>query len=255
MRHFVEFLTYTGQFCRFLGQTIVLCLRHPPPSRALWEQFYRIGVSSLPVVLFAGTCTGMVLGSHGFFTLEPLGMTNSVGAIVAKTIIVEMGPALTAFMITGRSGAAVAAELGSMTISEQISAIRSMGIDPIWYLVLPRIVAGLLVTPVLTSFCNFFGVVGGYIATVYFFGVSSMGFLEEIPKTVTLFDLFGGLFKASVFGALIFSICCYQGLKANQGAEGVGRVTTQSVVISYIAVLFFNFLMTLLINNMRNFFV
>ena len=169
--------------------------------------------------------------------------------MVTKAMMVELGPVLTAFMVTGRVGAAMCAELGTMRVTEQIDALRSMSIDPLRYLVAPRFLAGFFMMPLLTVFSCIMGIIGGFILSVYFYHMPANVFLDPLPDHITTFDFFSGLVKSFVFGVLIVTISCYKGMCTTGGAAGVGRSTTHSVVICYSFILIGNFLLTLFLNN------
>lgn len=211
-------------------------------------QMMRIGVTSLPVVAIAGFSTGMVLAAQSFFQLADKGLTEATGIMVAKAMLTEIGPFLTAFMITGRVGASICAELGTMRVSEQISALRSLEIDPVYFLVTPRVQAGILAIPLLTLFNNAMGILGSFLISTRVFNMSPATFLNPIPIYLSRFDLFTGLAKSVVFALIIIGVSCYKGLNTRGGAEGVGKSTTESVVISYAIILISNFLLTLGLN-------
>lgn len=210
---------------------------------------YEVGVLSLPVVAVTGFSTGMVLAAQSFFQLSDKGLASATGLMVAKAMMVELGPVLTAFMVTGRVGAAMCAELGTMRVTEQIDALRSMAVDPLQYLVAPRFIAGTLMLPLLTVFSCIMGIIGGYVIAVYYYGMAPNTFLDPLPIHITVFDFFSGLAKAFVFGIIIVTISCYRGMSTRGGAAGVGRATTNSVVICYSVILIGNFLLTIALNN------
>jgi phospholipid/cholesterol/gamma-HCH transport system permease protein len=167
-------------------------------------------------------------------------------------MITELGPVLTAFMVTGRVGAAMCAELGTMRVTEQIDALETMAVNPNRYLVAPRILAGTFMMPILTIFSMVMGILGGYLISVFYFGMAPSAYLDPMPMHISMFDLFTGITKAFVFGALIMTISCHKGMKTHGGAAGVGRATTNSVVISYCFILFTNFFLTVALNIFRS---
>lgn len=236
---------HLGAYVRLCAQTLQSLIARPPPWELLRDQIYQMGVLSLPVVAITGLSTGMVLATQSFIQLSDKGLASATGILVVKAMLSELGPILSAFMITGRVGAALCAQLGSMQVTEQIDALRSMAASPIDYLLAPRFLAAMISAPLLTLFSNFMGVFGGYIIATCVFGLSSSNYLDPLPQNVTPFDLVTGLVKSLVFGFLMVSICCYKGLNAKGGAAGVGRATTQSVVACYSSFLVFNFAMTL----------
>ena len=239
-----------GEYALLIFRVIVATIRRPPGWNLLQQQFYEFGVLSLPVVAFTGLSTGMVLAAQSFFQLEDKGLASATGLMVGKAMLTELGPVLTAFMVTGRVGAAMCAELGTMQVTEQVDALRSMAVNPLRYLIAPRIIAGTVMLPLLTCFSSLTGIAGGYYISVHFFNMSPNDFIDPIPVHVEPFDFFSGMAKALFFGILISTISCYKGLNTKGGAAGVGRATTNSVVICYSCILLANFLLTLAMNMM-----
>ncbi|MBN4066508.1 ABC transporter permease [Simkania negevensis] len=252
MREFIEGLLRVvyalGCYVRLVVEAVVVACRRPPTWSLVRDQFYNIGVLSLPVVAITGFSTGLVLAVQSFFQLSDKGFVNLTGLMVTKAMITELGPVLTAFMVTGRVGAAMCAELGTMRVSEQIDALKSMAVDPSWYLIAPRFIGGIVMVPILTIFSGVMGVVGAYLLAVYFFGMTPHTFFEPIPNHISNFDFFTGFIKSFFFGVWITTISCYKGMKTKGGAAGVGRSTTNSVVITYSMILLSNFLITLGLN-------
>lgn len=244
-----SFFNAVGEFTLLIVGVIGVTLRRPPQINLIRDQMFEIGVMSLPVVAITGFSTGMVLAAQSFFQLADKGLASATGIMVAKAMIVELGPVLTAFMVTGRVGASMCAELGTMRVTEQIDALRSMAINPLRYLVAPRFIAGILMMPLLTVFSCIMGIIGGYIIAVHFYHMSPRSFLDPLPEHITTFDFFSGMVKAFVFGVMIVTISCYKGMTTSGGAAGVGRSTTNSVVICYSVILIGNFLLTLFMNN------
>jgi phospholipid/cholesterol/gamma-HCH transport system permease protein len=160
-----------------------------------------------------------------------------LGGAVGKAVVIELGPVLTALVIAGRVGASIAAELGTMKVTEQIDALEAMAIDPVRYLVMPRFVSGIIMLPVLTIFSNFIAILGGLAVSVWFLDLSTYSFLNSLKMFFDMHDLFGGLLKSVAFGAIIAIIGCYNGLQTSGGAEGVGKSTTRAVVVSSILIL------------------
>jgi phospholipid/cholesterol/gamma-HCH transport system permease protein len=243
-----QFIEHIGQYLRLSIDSLKQLVTNPPPLSLILNQLYDIGVSSLPVVAVTGLSSGLVLAAQSFFQLGDKGMADVTGLVVSKAMMTELGPVLSAFMVTGRVGAAICAEIGSMKVSEQVDALESMAVSPIRYLIAPRIISGIIMMPLLTIFGIVMGVIGGYIVAVHLFNMSGASFFDPISASLTLFDLFSGLIKAFLFGFFIMSVSCYKGLTANGGAAGVGRSTTQSVVISYCCILLSNFFMTMGLN-------
>jgi phospholipid/cholesterol/gamma-HCH transport system permease protein len=224
-------------------------LFHRPPDWALIrEQLYNIGVLSVGVVAITGFTTGIVLAAQSFYQLGEKGLSGITGVLVTKAMITELGPILTAFMVTGRVGSSMCAEIGSMKVTEQIDALKSMAVQPTRYLIAPRFFAGTIMIPLLTLFSAVMGMIGGYLISVLFFHMSSANYFNPISLHVSVYDLATCLIKASIFGVLLVTVCCYKGLRTSGGAAGVGKATTQSVVTSYVLILIFDLLLTMGLN-------
>ena len=247
-----RFLTATGDYVILIWSVIIATLKRPPRWSLIREQLYNIGVLSLPVVAMTGFSTGLVLAAQSFFQLSDKGLAGATGLMVGKAMITELGPVLTAFMVTGRVGAAMCAELGTMRVTEQIDALETMSVNPNRYLIAPRFIAGAFMMPLLTVFSIFMGIFGGYLISVFYFKMPPTTYFDPMPIYITNFDLFTGIVKAIIFGILIITISCYKGLTTRGGAEGVGRATTNSVVICYAFILITNFLITLGLNLLQS---
>lgn len=238
-----------GAYTLLLGEVTWYTFKRPPAWRLIREQLYHIGVLSFGVIAITGFATGLVLATQAFFQLQDKGMTAVTGIMVGKAMVTELGPVLTAFMVTGRVGAAMCAELGTMKVTEQIDAMQSMGVNPSRYLISPRFIAGTAMLPFLTVFCVVMGIFGGYLISVYFFDMVPSTFLDPLSENITNLDIFTCILKSLVFGGLIVSIACYKGMQTQGGAQGVGSATTNSVVISYSTILIVNFLITLFVSS------
>ncbi len=247
IRHFY-FLQSLGEYVQLMVAVVTATFRRPPSWSLVREQLYEIGVMSLSVVALTGFSTGLVLAAQSFYQLADKGLAGATGLMVGKAMITELGPILTAFMVTGRVGAAMCAELGTMRVTEQIDALQSMAVNPNRYLLAPRYLAGFFMLPLLTIFSIIMGIFGGYLISVHFFGMTASSFFDPMPDYITHFDLFSGIVKAVFFGFLIVTICCYRGMTTSGGAAGVGRATTNCVVICYTCILFFNFFITVGLN-------
>lgn len=252
--YFAQLIEGVGSYIFLITQVIWETLKRPPALNLIRDQMFEIGVRSLPVVAITGFSTGMVLAAQAFFQLSDKGLASATGLMVTKAMMVELGPVLTAFMVTGRVGAAMTAELGTMRVTEQIDAIKSMAVNPIRYLIAPRFIAGLLMLPLLTVFSCVMGIMGGYVIAVYYYKMAPNVFLDPLPINITSFDFFSGMAKAFVFGFIIITISCYRGLNTRGGAAGVGRSTTNSVVICYSVILIGNFVLTMILNTYYPFF-
>lgn len=245
----LQILSAVGEYALLIAGVTWVTIRRPPSWTLIRDQLYNIGVLSLPVVAITGFSTGMVLAAQSFFQLSDKGLASATGLMVAKAMLVELGPVLTAFMVTGRVGAAMCAELGTMRVTEQIDALRSMSVNPLRYLVAPRFIAGIFMMPFLSIFSSVMGIVGGYIVAVSYYKMAPNAYLDPLPTHITNYDIVSGMIKAFVFGIIIVTISCYKGLSTQGGAAGVGRSTTNSVVICYSFILIINFLLTIGLNS------
>jgi phospholipid/cholesterol/gamma-HCH transport system permease protein len=213
-------------------------------ARDVVEQFDAIGVGSLTVVLLTGAFTGAVLALQSGLTLDQFGARSMVGRLVSASMVKELGPVLTALMVTGRVGSGIAAELGSMVVTDQISALRALGTDPIRKLVLPRILAGLIMVPVLTAISIAVGMVGGAIVSITELKVAWSIYWNEVVAGLYTQDIWMGILKPFVLGFVIVSIGCHVGMRTRGGTQGVGRATTNAVVAGSVAVLAVDFFVT-----------
>jgi len=226
-----------GDFTIFAYQTFVWMLTRIPKKETLWPNFYQVGVSSLPVVALTGTFIGMVLAVQSYFQFRQIGLETRLGGVINMTLVRELGPVLAATMLAGRVGSSMAAELGTMRVTEQIDALSAMGANPIRYLVVPRFLACLFLIPTLTVMADFMGVAGGHFYSVNILKIDVHHYWHNSAKFVTNFDLFVGLFKSIFFGAAIAMVSCYQGFNCTAGAEGVGRASTAAFVYSFVMIL------------------
>ena len=213
------------------------------------DQLYFIGMKSVLVICLTGAFTGMVLGFQGYYTLVKFGSEGILGTMVALTLIRELGPVLTAIMITGRAGSAMAAEIGIMRISEQIDALETMGINSVRFLFSPRLFAAFISFPLLTAIFDAVGIFGGYLTGSLLLGISPGIYFYRVEYSVQMVDINGGFIKAVVFGAVVVTICCFQGYythtrKEGFGAKGVGFATTSAVVISSVLILATDYVLT-----------
>jgi phospholipid/cholesterol/gamma-HCH transport system permease protein len=212
--------------------------------RDVIEQFDAIGLGSMTVVVLTGMFTGAVLALQSGFTLDQFGARTAVGRLVSASMVKELGPVLTALMVTGRVGSGIAAELGSMMVTEQISALRALGTDPVRKLAVPRVLAGVFMVPILTIISNAVGMVGAWIITVYQLRVASSVYWNSVVDGLYIQDVWMGLIKPFFLGFAIVSIGCHVGLRTSGGTQGVGRATTQAVVAGSVAVLAVDFFVT-----------
>lgn len=241
-------LAAIGDFGVFAWRTIrwlVVGSTSPRNYALLPPQLYEIGNRSVPVILVTGLFVGFVLAAEAINQMRPLGMENRIGAMVNLAVVRELGPVLAGTMLAGRVGGALAAELGTMNVTEQIEALRSMGSDPIRYLVAPRFLACVLLMPFLTLYCDVMGACGGWLISVKVFGVSSELYWHHTERSLELWDVMTGMAKSVFIGATIGLISCYKGFTCGHGAEGVGRACTESFVMSFISILLIDFFLIL----------
>jgi phospholipid/cholesterol/gamma-HCH transport system permease protein len=211
------------------------------------EQFDLIGIGSLTVVLLTGFFTGAALASQTGITLDQFGARPVVGKLVSASIVTELGPVLTALMLTGRIGSGIAAELGSMVVTDQVSALRALGTDPIRKLVVPRVLAGVVMTPVLTIISDFVGIFGGWIVSRFQLQVATGQYWSSVVQVLFIQDVEQGLIKPLVFGFIIVTVACHVGLRTRGGTQGVGRATTVAVVAGSVMVIAMDFFITQLL--------
>ncbi len=229
---------------------IVLSAFAPPYQFSLFvQQMYAIGFQSISVIALVGGFTGAVLAVQGVYTLSKFGATAFTGSAIALSLIRELGPVLTALMVNGRAGSAMTAELGIMKISEQVDALRSMAVDPLHHLMVPRILAGTISVPLLTAIFILVGIGGGYAVSVWNLGLSSGTFISVMKQSVDKVDIFSGFAKSIVFGWAVAWISCYKGWTCGFGAVGVNRATTSAVVTSSVVILVLDYFLTSILNS------
>jgi len=241
---FVRLVEEYGRIMLLLLSALFWMVRPPFRPRVFVRQMEFVGVHSFFVVMITGAFTGMVLALQSYYGFRMFGGESLVGTTVALSMTRELGPVITALMVTGRAGSAMAAELGTMKVTEQIDALYSMSVNPIQYLIAPRIIAGTVMLPLLTGFSDFIGIAGGYLVGVKLLDINSGIFIARIVEFVDLSDLFNGLIKSACFGLILSLISCYKGFSTSGGAEGVGRATTQSVVYSSVSILISDYFLT-----------
>ena len=208
-------------------------------------QMLYMGVNSLPLIALVSVFTGSVAAWQAAYQFENYVPMRFLGTAVGKAIIIELAPVLTALVVAGRVGASIAAELGTMRVTEQIDALEVMAIDPVRYLVLPRVVSGVIMMPVLVIFANLVAITGGLVVSVYMVNISAEMFLNGVKRFFYVSDLVAGLTKAAIFGLIISFIGCYQGFTTTGGAEGVGQSTMRAVVVSAVLILISDFLIAM----------
>lgn len=244
-------LSEIGKAWTLFFQTLVQIFRPPLQLELLTKQLLLVGFNSLSVVLVSGFFTGMVLGVQGYIQLKPFAVEGSVARFVCVSVVKELGPMITAFVLAGRIGASITAELSTMKVTEQIDALEVMGTNPVKYLVVPRFLACAIMLPTLTIFSTFAGIAGGFIAVVSLFDVNGYFFLLEVQRNLFVASVLVSLIKATSFGMAIAAVGCYKGfsISAAGGAEGVGTATTGSAVISLIAILVLDFVLNHILFN------
>ena len=235
------------EYVRMVGKVGRALVSRPYYYRDIIEQFEAIGVGSMTVVVLTGMFTGMVLALQSGFTLDQFGARSMVGRLVSASIVKELGPVLTGLMVAGRVGSGIAAELGSMVVTDQIAALRALGTDPIRKLVLPRILAGFVMVPVLTVIASSVGMVGGWVVTVFLLRVASSVYWNSVVQALYIQDVWMGLIKPFILGFTIVSIGCHVGMRTQGGTQGVGRSTTNAVVASSVSVIAVDYLVTQLL--------
>lgn len=236
-------LAAIGAFFVFTGRTfgwVFRSLFQWKTLRLLFPQMYEVGARSVPVVGVTGAFIGMVMAVETVNQFKAIGQETRIGAVINLSVVKQIGPVLAAVMLAGRVGGALAAELGTMNVTEQLDALRVMGADPIRYLVVPRFMASLLLTPVLTAYSDFLGVLGGWIISVFFLGIPNAPYWQN--SHVELWQIMEGLIKSVFFGATIGLISCYKGFTSGAGASGVGRACTESFVASFLLIIVENFI-------------
>jgi phospholipid/cholesterol/gamma-HCH transport system permease protein len=245
--HFIRFVRESGKIAILFGQTIVLIFRPPLDAREAFRQMEEIGVRSIPVVVITAAFTGMVLALQSFTGFKRFHAETLVGTVVALSVTRELGPVLTGLMVSGRVGSAMAAELGTMRVTEQIDALYTLATNPIKYLIVPRFLASLIMVPILVIFADVIGIMGGYFVSVEILGTNPTIYIRRTWDYLELNDIYSGLLKACVFGMIMATISCYQGFYTEGGAEGVGKATTKAVVLSCLLILISNYFITALL--------
>lgn len=247
IKRFEEPLADLGQFCFLVRDTLASLFTFKISGRELVYQLYFIGVKSQAVVLVTGAFTGMVLGAQTYFQFHKVKMDTATLAVVGVSMCSELGPVLTALMVAGRVGAAMAAEIGTMRVTEQIDALRTLATHPVDYLVVPRLVASTIALPLLMVEAIMVGIIASYLVCVYVLQIDPVYLWYNMLHFTHDVDLGVGLIKAFIYGGIIALVGCYKGMTCGLGAEGVGRATTEAVVYASITILIVNFFLTLII--------
>jgi phospholipid/cholesterol/gamma-HCH transport system permease protein len=246
-RTFLSFSSYLGELALLAYDTVAALFVAPIRWRLAIQQMLEVGFRSQLVVIVTGGFTGAVFAAQTYFQFHRLGMDSAVGAVVAVSMFRELGPVLTGLMVAGRVGAAMSAEIGTMKVTEQIDALRALGVYPVDYLVVPRAIAMVISMPLLVAECVGVGIVVGYLVGVGMLDIPGTYYVHYMLKFTALRDLKMALTKGFVFGIIIVLVSCHQGLNAKEGAAGVGRAPTEAVVIGSLAILISNFFLTLIL--------
>lgn len=234
----------SGLICLLLLRTIRWSFKRPLKISRIFDQMEFIGVKSLFVVVLVSTFTGMVLALQTYTGFRRFGAESMVGAVVALSLCRELGPVLASIMVTARAGSAMAAEIGTMRVTEQIDALEVMAVNPIKYLIVPRIIASLFVVPILTVISDFSGIVGGYLVGVKMLNINEGVYINRTIDLLELNDIYSGLFKSVIFGLLLSLIGCYKGYYTRGGARGVGKATTEAVVLACVIIFIADYILT-----------
>jgi phospholipid/cholesterol/gamma-HCH transport system permease protein len=236
-----------GRMALFLVEVVRDAVTPPWRVRSIVDEVYKLGVLSLLIICVCGLAVGMVLGLQGYNTLERFGATQALGAVVGLSLVRELGPVLTALLVTGRAGSATAAEIGTMVATEQLDGLRMMSVDPVDYVVTPRAVAMLLVMPLLAALFIVCGIFGGWLVGVRLLGVDSGAYMTSLETSIDLRDdLAGSFLKATVFGVLVGWIATYRGYTSAPTSAGVSAATTATVVVASVSILIFDYFITAL---------
>lgn len=249
----LESIAALGEFFTFCGRTFLWLLWsfwRIGTQKALVQQMYEVGVKSVPVVAVTGAFIGMVMAIETFAQFQAIGQEDRIGSVIGLTVVKQIGPVLAAVMLAGRVGGALTAELGTMNVTEQLDALRVMGAEPIRFLVVPRFVACVLLTPLLTIYSDILGILGGWLVSTRFLGVSAESYWFYSAQGIETWQLMEGIVKSFFFGGAIGLISCWKGFTCGSGASGVGRACTESFVSSFIAIIILNFFFAKLLRDM-----
>jgi phospholipid/cholesterol/gamma-HCH transport system permease protein len=238
-----------GDLSIFTAQMLRWMMMRLPKRVVLLQSFYQIGVLSVPVVVVTGGFIGMVLAVQTYDQLHLMRLDTQLGAVINLSLVRELGPVLAATMLAGRVGSAMAAEIGTMRVTEQIDALRALGADPIQYLVVPRFLGCCLLIPLLSALADLTGVISGWFISTQIFGINEFHYWLHSRMTVSAYDVYCGLLKSMFFGAAIAIVSCHRGFHCSAGAQGVGRAATQAFVLSFGAILVLDFVLAIFLND------
>ncbi len=240
----LRYVEELGKIISLFFSVLIWMARPPLKAKNIFKQMEFVGVKSIFVVVLTGSFTGMVMALQSYHGFKLFSAESMVGSTVALGMTRELGPVLTALMVTARAGSAMAAELGTMRVTEQIDALYVMAANPVKHLIVPRVIAGVVMVPFLTVVSDFVGILGGYFVGVDLLNINAGVFVRNITKLVDLDDIFNGLIKAACFGLILSLVGCYKGFNTYGGAEGVGKATTEAVVLSSISILVSDYFLT-----------
>jgi len=246
LRKIIQMLETVGRFVVFLAEILRSIPKKPSRFKQCLGEIEHIGVNSVAIIFLSGGAMGMIFALQLVSFLQPFQVEIGVGAAVAIALARELAPVITTLMLIAKNGSAMAAELGTMKVTEQIDALESMSINIVHYLVLPKVVASLMVFPVLTLLANVIGFAGAYAISVFLFNIDSAGYLDYLFDFMSPRDVIIGLIKAAVMGLMTSTICCFNGLRTTQGAKGVGDSATRAVVVSSVSILVADYLLATL---------
>ncbi len=247
MEKIKRFIEHVGEATLLLLQTVFVSIKHPPKVQHILKYMEEIGVTAAPLIAITGFFTGGVLVVETYPTFHRFNAEFLIGALVSLSLARELSPVLVALLVTARSGSAMAANIGTMRITEQIDALEVMAVNPLRYLIAPRLIAALIMVPALTILSYASGLLGGYFVGTYLYSINPYLFVEKMKDFTELKDIFGGLYKASVYAVVITTVACYFGYITKGGAEGVGRSTTTAVVVASVLILILDYFLTALI--------
>ena len=240
----LSFLQSIGALAMFIGKATMQCFAPPFYPRLILKQFIDIGYYSLPVVGMTALFTGMVLALQSYTGFTRFNAESAVAGVVALSVTRELAPVLAGLMVAGRVGASIAAEIGTMRVTEQIDALVTLSVNPFKYLIAPRVIAGTLMLPLLVLIGDIIGIYGGYIVSIHNLGFSSGNYIAQTWDILERMDVLSGLYKAAVFGFIVSMMGCYHGFNSGRGAQGVGTATTYAVVSASILILITNYILT-----------
>lgn len=246
-------IAFAGDLAVFAASTLFWLFVRGPRRETLTQSFYNVGVLSMPVVMLTGMFVGMVLAVQSYPQFKLVGLESRIGGAINLSLVKELGPVLAATMLAGRVGSSIAAELGTMRVTEQIDALASMGPNPIHYLVVPRFLACLILVPGLTIMADAMGVLGGAFFSIKVLGIDWGYYWDYSRNMVKLYDIFAGMFKSIFFGGAIAMISCHQGFHCEAGAEGVGKAATRSFVISFVMILILDLILGIFLDRFQTY--